>query len=224
MNLLILVGGVVSMTLEQSSEFQGSKSGKQIEEKPVSYDLKNIIKEISQEANNSRTPIYIAILAAFLAFVSMADDDAGKRALVAHIEASNQFSYFQAKNIRLTSSEIAAGTFKAMGQPSLAGEWQQKADRYSAEKDEILARAKSEKAKQEVAIRQGDYFGIAIALLQIAIVLASVSLITGGGVLLSFSFVLSLLSLLVVVNGFGLYYDIPTDPKLAIDWVRSQIF
>ncbi len=211
------------MSLEQSSDLKDTQSGKQTEEKAVSYDLKNIIKEISQEAHNSKTPIYIAILAAFLAFVSMADDDAGKRALVAHIEASNQFSYFQAKNIRLTSSEIAAGTFKSMGQVALASEWQQKADRYSAEKDEILATAKAEKAKQEIAIRQGDYFGIAIALLQIAIVLASVSLITGGGVLLSFSFVLSLVSLFVVVNGYGLYYDIPTDPKLAIDWVRSQL-
>lgn len=184
-------------------------------------ELKNIIKEISQEAQNSRTPIFIAFLATFLALVSMIDDNAANEAMVAHIESSNQFAYFQAKNIRKTSSEIAANTLKSMGQTELATKWQQKANRYDQEKQEILNTAKAEQKKRSIAIKQGDYFGAAIALLQIAIVLASVSLITGGGILLGSSVVLSLLSVLLVINGYGLYYDVPMDPKLIISWLTT---
>ena len=50
-------------------------------------------------------------------------------------------------------------------------------------------------------------------LLQIAIVLASISLITGGGVLLGLSFTLTLIAAFFTANGYGLYYDIPSDPE-----------
>ena len=187
------------------------------------YDLKNVIMEVSREARRSRTPIFIALIAAFLALVSMADDEVGKAALVAHIEASNQFAFFQAKNIRMTSSQIAAGTFMSMGKSELATKWQEKADRYEQEKGEILKVAKAELAKRKIAIRRGDYYGVAIALLQIAIVLASISLISGGGILLGGSIFLSLISLIVTVNGYGLYYDMPTDPQAIGEWIGSNV-
>lgn len=185
------------------------------------YDLRRVIKEVSQEVRKSKTPIFIALLAAFLALVSMVDEEAGKKALVAHIEASNQFAYYQAKNIRLTSSEIAAGTFESMGKDALAAKWQEKADRYSKEKKEILSNARAEQKKRSVAIRQGDYYSVAIALLQISIVLASVSLISGGWILLGGSITFSLIAVFFVVNGYGLYYEIPTDPEIMMQGVKT---
>lgn len=183
---------------------------------PVS-DLKKVIKEITHESQNNKIPIFIAFLAAFLALVSMADDEAAKNALEAQIDASNKYSYFQAKNIRGTNSEIAASTFESMGKTELAKKWQSKADRYEVEKQEILKEAREEQDKRTIALERGDNYGVAVALLQIAIVMASISLITGGGLLLGVSFALSLIAAIFVVNGYGLYLNIPTDPKMIYD-------
>lgn len=186
-------------------------------------DIRGLIREISQEARKSKTPIFIAVLAAFLALVSMADGDAGKRALVAHIEAANQFAFFQAKNIRATDSEIAATMFDALGKTEIASTWQGKADRYQKEKADILKDAKAEQEKRKVAIRQGDYFGVAIAMLQIAIVLASASLILSGRFLLGASILFTLVAVFYSVNGYGLYYEAPTDPALIFQSVVNQV-
>lgn len=185
------------------------------------YDIRNLIKEVSREAKKSKTPIFIAMLAATLALVSMSDGDADKRVLESHIESSNQFAYFQAKNIRKTDSEIAASTFESLGKAELAVIWRQKAERYGKEKAEILKVVRAEQAKRTIALRQSDYFSFAIAFLQIAIVLASASLILGGGILLGISFLFTAGAIFFTVNGYGLYYDIPTDPATIANWVKS---
>lgn len=190
-------------------------------EAPVS-ELKKVIEELTGREKSSRTPIYIAFMAAFLALVSMADDEQDKAALEAQIEASNKFSYFQAKNIRGTSAEIAAANFRANGNNAEAAKWQQTADRYEQEKDDILKDARAEQAKRSLALKQGDYYGVAVALLQIAIVMASISLITGGGLLLGFSFTLCLVAALFTANGYGLYFDIPTDPEVIMEMIKSK--
>jgi len=182
-------------------------------EAPLS-DVRKIIEEITQSTTNNKIPIFIAFLAAFLALVTMADDETEKNALEAQIEASNQFSYFQAKTIRATSAEIAANTFQSMAQTQMAAKWQAKADRYESEKGDILTRARAEQAKRTTALERGDNYGVAVVLLQIAIVLASISLISGGGFLLLVSCVLSIIAGFFVMNGYGLYFNIPTDPKM----------
>lgn len=181
--------------------------------KDDSSKLKQMGEDIRHEVQNRKTPIYIAFMAAFLALASMADGEEDKAALTAQIDASNNYAYFQAKNIRGTSAEIAAENFRAAGNAALATKWQDISDRYDKEKQDILKEAKGNQADRAIAIKRGDYYGIAVALLQIAIVLASISLITGGGVLLGLSFTLTLIAAFFTANGYGLYYDIPSDPE-----------
>ena len=189
----------------------------------VGADLRRILKEVTSEARKNKTPIFIAVLAAFLALVSMAEGDAGRRSLSAHIESSNQFAYFQAKNIRKTDSEIAAQMLEATNRPDLAAKWQERADRYESEKKEILASARKQQDVRKVSLAQMEYFGIAIALLQIAIVLASASLILGGGYLLGTSVVLTLLAAVLTANGYLMFVEFPTDPVAFADWVTGSL-
>ncbi len=186
-------------------------------------ELRGLMRDVSREAKKSKTPIFIAVLAAFLALVSMADGDADRRALVAHIESANQFAFYQAKTVRATDAKIASNTFEAMQRPELAKEWETTSLRYDHEKSEILARARSEQAKRKTAIRQADYFSVAIATLQIAIVLASASLIMSGGFLLLVSSVLTGVAIFFTLNGYGLYFDVPTDPTLILNAAYGQI-
>jgi hypothetical protein len=60
-------------------------------------------------------------------------------------------------------------------------------------------------------MRQSGYFEIAIVLLQIAIVLATASLIAGRTGLIFFSVLLVCGAGFFTVNAYGLYYNVPTD-------------
>lgn len=186
-------------------------------------DIRRLIKEVSKEARKSRVPLYIAVLAASLALVSMAEGDAKERALGAQIEAANQFAYFQAKNIRKTDSEIAADMLDGIGKPELAATWRSKAARYESEKADILKAARAEQTKRAHGIKQSSHFAIAIAMLQIAIVLATASLILGGGMLLGASVVVAVVALFFTFNGYYLYLDFPTDPFEFGRWIKASM-
>ncbi len=189
----------------------------------VGTDLRRIIKEVSQEARKSRVPLYIAVLAACLALVSMAEGDVKERALGAQIEASNKWAYFQAKNIRKTNSEVAAEILESVGKPELAQKWRATAARYDGEKQAIKKEAMEQQAIRAHGLKQSSYFAIAIALFQIAIVLATASLILGGGFLLWTSTFIALLAIFFTFNGYYLYLEFPTDPFELGKWLSTRI-
>ena len=58
-------------------------------------------------------------------------------------------------------------------------------------------------------LRKDPYFDYAQALLQIAVVLASISIITGGSALLVMSVVLAAAGILLGLNGFTLLFTVP---------------
>lgn len=188
----------------------------------VGGDLRRVIKEVTKEARKSRVPLYIAVLAACLALVSMAEGDVKESALGAQIEASNQFAYFQAKNIRKTDAEIAADVLEGLGKLELAQTWRAKAIRYDGEKAAILKEARAQQEIRKLGLKQSSYFAIAIALLQIAIVLATAALILGGGFMLWLSVGFAVLALIFTFNGYYLYFEIPTDPIELGRWLTTQ--
>jgi hypothetical protein len=58
-------------------------------------------------------------------------------------------------------------------------------------------------------MRKDPYFDYGQALLQIAIVLASVAIITGGLILLVLSGILAVAGTLITLNGFALFATLP---------------
>lgn len=70
---------------------------------------------------------------------------------------------------------------------------------------ELIARAKEKEKARDTAQRKDPYFDFAEALIQIAIVLASVSLITRTSLLLIVSFVMSGAGIFLSANGFLLF-------------------
>jgi uncharacterized protein DUF4337 len=75
--------------------------------------------------------------------------------------------------------------------------------------DELFARGKSLEVDRDVALRKDPYFDWSQALLQIAIVLASVHLIIGSTGLLGLSGGLGALGTLLMLNGFTLAVRLP---------------
>jgi hypothetical protein len=75
--------------------------------------------------------------------------------------------------------------------------------------DVLLVKAKSLELERDVALRKDPYFGWSQALLQIAIVLASVHLIIGNLMLLGLSGGLAGLGVLLMINGYTLLVRLP---------------
>ena len=171
-----------------------------------------------------RGGLAIGVLAMLLAITSLGGDNATKEMINANIQASDTWAFYQAKNIRQTSIQLAADEVESLllSQPNLTAEaraqLQQRLDRYKA----TIARYESEPAtgegKQELQARaqafeaqrqQDPNFDYSQALFQIAIVLGSVSILTASRSLLALGLALGIIASLLLLNGFLLLVDLP---------------
>ena len=185
----------------------------------------------TKPADDSRSKwigIYVGILATLLAICSTGGGNAAKDAARANLDAANLWSLFQAKNTRRTAYSLAADDLElAIGaNPAMPPEakvameakikaYRETVQRFTTEKatgeglDELWVKGKAIEAERDVASRKDPYFDVAQALLQIAIVLASVALIAGSNVLLWFSGGLGAAGTLLMLNGFTLAFKLP---------------
>jgi Domain of unknown function (DUF4337) len=192
--------------------------------------IDDVVERLSStgEDHNKWVGVYIGLLAVVLAICNVGGANAAKDATRANIEAANTWAFFQAKNIRRTAINMAAEELELqlVAQPSMPAEARQafqakiKDYRATAQRlttdperkeglDELFAKGKALEAERDVAMRKDPYFDWSQALLQIAIVLASVHLIIGNATLLGLSGGLAALGVLLMLNGFTLAFSLP---------------
>ena len=187
---------------------------------------------MDQEKQNDRfkqrAAVGIAILAMLLAITGLGGANAAKEATNNNIYAANFYAFFQAKNIRQTDFNLAADAIELafLQDASLSAEskaalkakaetYRKTSARYESEpetnegKKELIARAKEYEKKRDHALKQDPYFDYAEALLQIAIVLISVSIVATLPWLAVFGGVVGAVGALLMVNGYTLLVEIP---------------
>jgi hypothetical protein len=185
-------------------------------------------KDEERDRFKQRAAMAIAVFAMILAICSLGGSNAGKEAVNNNVLASNFYNFYQAKNMRQTAYELAAteielawlanaGTSEparaALGQRLDA--YKKTIARYESEpetnegKKELLVRAKEYERLRDHALKQDPYFDYAEALLQIAIVLISVAIISGIVWLAFAGAALGGVGALLTLNGFLLLVEIP---------------
>ncbi len=185
-------------------------------------------KDKESDGFKQRAAVAIAIFAMVLAICGLGGSNAGKDVVQNNVLASNYFNFYQAKNMRQTAISLAADEIelgrltdpalpeaaKAALQKKLA-DYRATIERYESEpatnegKKELLVRAKTHEDIRDHALKQDPYFDYAEALLQIAIVLISVSIIASLPWLAFFGGSVGLIGVLLTVNGFYLLVEIP---------------
>lgn len=152
------------------------------------------------DPSNKKVALLIAILALVLAFSETLGKGAQTNGLSYNIEASNLWSFFQAKTIRMTNVQTASGVLETEvlqatnpqakeAMEKRIADWKKAAARYDSEPDtqegrkELAVRAKAAEAKRDRSIAAYHHYEMASAAVQIAIVLASATIITGMSVL-----------------------------------------
>jgi len=149
--------------------------------------------------NNRKIALIISVLALCLAFSETFGKSAQTAALNAQIEASNLWNFFQAKNIRRTTTIVASEMAKidaivAATEPHKAAlakqidEWTKTAARYQSEPEagggkgegtrELSRRALEMEKARDLQLNKYHNFEFASASFQIGIVLASAAVIT----------------------------------------------
>ena len=185
-------------------------------------------QEKTADRFKQRCAILIAVLAMLLAITALGGDNATKEAVNSNVLASNYFNFYQAKNMRQTAITLSADHLElaVLNDPAIPDvakaelkkkveKYRQTIARYETEpetgegKKELLAKAKEWEEKRDHAMKQDPYFDYAQALLQIAIVLISVSIIAEVGWLVAFGAILGGLGALLMVNGFLLLVEVP---------------
>ena len=182
----------------------------------------------TKDEHNKWVGVYIGVLAVLLAVCNVGGANATKEATHANIAAANTWAFFQAKNIRRNSIGLAADDLELMlaAQPAMPADVKRRFDEkiksYRAQYqalttdpakqeglDELFVKGKLLEMERDVALRKDPYFDWSQALLQIAIVLASVHLIVGNLSLLGLSGGLGALGVLLMLNGFTLAVRLP---------------
>lgn len=172
--------------------------------------------------------VWIGILAVLLAICSLGDSNAQQDAMQQNIAASNIWAFFQAKNARRQSLRLHADEFEVMLKASAAltddvrkfiatkvADYKAQDQKLTSDPerneglDELFAKGKALEAARDEALKRGPYFDYGQALLQIAIVLASVAIISGGNMLLAGSLLLGALSAVLTFGGFTLAFPLP---------------
>jgi Domain of unknown function (DUF4337) len=175
-----------------------------------------------------RAAVGIAILAMLLAITGLGGANAGKEATNNNIYAANFYAFFQAKNIRQTDFNLAADAIELafLQDANLSAEakaalkakaeaYRKTSARYESEPDtnegkkELIARAKEFEKKRDHALKQDPYFDYAEALLQIAIVLISVSIVATLPWLALVGGLVGAAGALLMINGYTLAVEIP---------------
>ncbi len=163
-------------------------------------------KEASGE--NRKIALLIAVIALFLALSETMGKGAQTESISKNVEASNLWAFFQAKSIRHTVVQTAAeqgklspvtgdDATKAALQKQI-DDWQKTAARYRSDpksgegQEQLSERAKHAEEERDLATAKYHHFELASAAFQIAIVLASATIITG---ILALAWVSGLLTL-----------------------------
>ena len=181
------------------------------------------LEELKGKAFTKRVALTTALYAVVLAIASLGGTNAMKHMLLAQQQASDQWSFYQAKVIREHQYRIQKLRLEAdlaeRGR-TMKPEARQKFDelqakltdeekRYNTEKKEIEQEAKKLEQDRDLYRTKDPYFDYAEVLLQIAIVMASIAILATSLPLFFFSLGLAGLGAFLTLNGFMLFLKSP---------------
>lgn len=170
------------------------------------------LKEAAERAKESRklapVSLTMAILAVFVATVSLLGHRAHTEEILLQTRATDQWSYYQAKNMRRNNLEAlddvltALENTKAERAEQVQERFHKDIEKYRAEQKDIQDEARGLEAEVQQASRRADRFDLGEVFLEIALVVTSITLLTDKRAYWYFGFVLAAIGLFCAATGF----------------------
>ncbi|MGD1214203.1 MAG: DUF4337 domain-containing protein, partial [Terriglobales bacterium] len=127
----------------------------------------------------------MAVLAVLVAAVSLLGHRTHTEEIILQNKVTDQWAYYQAKNIRRHTDELFAdltsvvATKDTEAVAKLHEKYRAEADRYKDEQKELDTKARELEKEAELARRKADRFDLGEVFLEIALVITSITLLSG---------------------------------------------
>jgi hypothetical protein len=181
------------------------------------------LEELGAKAFTKRIALTTAIFAVLLAITSLGGNNATKEMMLAQQQSSDQWAFYQAKAMRENLYKINGLTMEAQlldrgpsMKPnirklyaSMLKDSKVEEARYREEKKKIEEEAKHLEVERDKYRAKDPYFDYAEVLLQISIVMASISILAASRQIFYFSIGSASLGMLFMLNGFFLIVKLP---------------
>ena len=172
----------------------------------------NELKEHAEHAkeNPALAPVSVtmAILAVLVAVVTLLGHRSHTEEVVLQAKASDQWAYYQAKNIRRHEDEIVADvssvqpTIDAAALGKLREKYSEKASRYKDEQKDIEDKTREMKGKVATERNRADRYDLAEVFLEIGLVITSITLLSGRRFFWLLGIALGGIGIVLAVTGF----------------------
>jgi hypothetical protein len=161
--------------------------------------------ELLETAEHARTAaqrkvgVTMAMFAACLAVVTLMGHRLHTEEVVLQTQTADGWAYYQAKNTR---SQMYAADAKLAQGTTLAAAWVDKASQEKQQADEIRHSTEELVRDTQTAARRATMFDAAEVFIEVAIVLCSVSLLTGTSLFWRVSFLSTSVGVILAALGF----------------------
>jgi len=128
--------------------------------------------------------VTISILAVLVAAVTLLGHRAHTEELLLQSQATDQWAYYQAKNIRLHEMQGFADMLSALAPgdkekaDTLKEKYKKEVERYEGDKDDISDKAKELEKERDLVARRADRFDGGEGLIEVGLVICSMTLLT----------------------------------------------
>ncbi len=152
--------------------------------------------------------VTMAVLAVLVAAVSLLGHRAHTEEIISQTKATDQWAYYQAKEIRRRSYEVLLDQLTVFSLQNtdavdkLKDKYSRELDRYRGDEKDIEGEAR--KAEQDVAVqeRRADRFDLGEVMLEAALVISSITLLTRKRIYWAAGVILGVLGLAIGGAGF----------------------
>ncbi len=142
----------------------------------------SVHEEVEEHIHHANDPFdkqvagSMAIIAALLAIVSVLGQHYNTEKLLTQQQASDQWAYYQAKDIRRYTAQIATDQF-GKADPALAKRYSSDAAKYKQQTSDIQDKAREFEKERDKLGTQANAFHIGEVFLELAIVLSSLAIL-----------------------------------------------
>ena len=172
----------------------------------------NELKEHAEHAKEdpSLAPISVtmAVLAVLVAVVTLLGHRAHTEEVVLQAKASDQWAYYQAKNIRRHEDEIFTDlasvetTTDAAALAKLREKYSAEAARYKDDQKEIEDKAREQEAEVATERNRADRYDLAEVFLEVGLVITSITLLSGRRLFWMFGILMGVIGISLAGTGF----------------------
>jgi uncharacterized protein YhaN len=164
----------------------------------------------SHDPQLRRVSVSMAVIAVLVAAAGLLSHRAHTAAILKQAEASDQWAYMQAKNIRMHTYTLFADLLDLAPPAGAEGEKRQakreaytkQAEKYKDDVAEINKEATNLEHERDIAEHRADRYDGGEVLLEISLVLASLTLLTRNNVYWAISLALAIAGSVIVATGF----------------------